>query len=195
MSARSSPFWAIRRSISTMRPVASAPSKSLRPTDSGMGSRPRPYSTAGTNPSRRTFLTAFLPTAERDRALRLIRSIGKPSPSPTPAPPSPRPARGIATTAHYSTRREYPTTAQRGARGALRRLPLQPRELHRALAQHPFGKRIGVRLLVHDPHEPGVHDHLGARQARLVGGIDRRPRDADAVVRRLNDRVLFRVQA
>src|SRR3990170_4710459 len=65
-------------SMSTFIPavVCSAPRRALASTTTTVGSIPRPYTTAGTCPVRRSFLTSPVPVRVRTLASRLTRSMG-----------------------------------------------------------------------------------------------------------------------
>ena len=56
------------------------------------------------------------------------------------------------------------------------------------------GEGVGVAAGVADLLDAGVHDHLHAHQARLVGAVDRRALDRDAMVSGLDNGVLLCVQ-
>src|SRR5918995_6289725 len=57
-----------------------------------------------------------------------------------------------------------------------------------------YGEGVGVAAGEVDLLDTGIHDHLHAHQARLVGAVDGGACDRDAVVGGLDDGVLFRVE-
>ena len=74
-------------------------------------------------------------------------------------------------------------------------LPAKPLDPDTGFFEHPASQGVGIAFFVNDPLDPSINDHLGADGTGMVGAVKRGSADRHAMIGRLDDRVLFGVQA
>ncbi len=69
----------------------------------------------------------------------------------------------------------------------------QLRQLDARLSQEVLRDGVIIRVDVNDAHDASIDDHFGAGQARLMRDVNGAAGDGDAVPRRLQEGILFRM--